>query len=88
LMKAYNTMKNNPKIEVEISGHTDSRGSNSSNQRLSESRASSVKEWLVAKGIDGNRITTIGFGEDKPIVPNDSPENMLKNRRIEFKRIK
>ncbi len=88
LMKAYNTLINNPKIEVEISGHTDSRGSNSSNQSLSEARANSVKSWLVAKGIDGNRITTVGFGEDKPIAPNDSPENMLKNRRIEFKRIK
>jgi outer membrane protein OmpA-like peptidoglycan-associated protein len=88
LMKAYNTMANNPKIEVEISGHTDSRGSNSSNQRLSEDRANSVKFWLVAKGIDGSRITTVGYGEDRPIAPNDSPENMLKNRRIEFKRIK
>lgn len=88
LMKAYNTMKNNPAIEVEISGHTDSRGSNSKNQVLSEQRANSVKEWLVSKGIDGNRITTVGFGEDNPIAPNDSEENMLKNRRIEFKRTK
>jgi len=88
LMKAYNTMKNNPKIFVEISGHTDSRGSNSSNQRLSEARANSVKEWLVSKGIDGNRIATVGYGEDNPLVPNDSPDNMLKNRRIEFKRVK
>jgi outer membrane protein OmpA-like peptidoglycan-associated protein len=88
LMKAYNTMINNPKFEVEISGHTDSRGSNASNQRLSEARANSVKDWLVAKGIDGNRITTVGYGEDKPLVPNDSPDNMLKNRRIEFKRVK
>jgi outer membrane protein OmpA-like peptidoglycan-associated protein len=88
LMKAYTTMKNNPTIEVEISGHTDSRGSNSSNQRLSEARANSVKAWLVEKGIDGNRITTVGMGEDMPLVPNDSPENMTKNRRIEFKRTK
>jgi len=88
LMKAFNTMKNNPKMEVEISGHTDSRGSNSGNQRLSESRANSVKDWLVARGIDGNRITTVGYGEDMPIAPNDSPYNMQKNRRIEFKRIK
>lgn len=88
LMKAYNTMKNNPAIEVEISGHTDSRGSAEKNQVLSENRANSVKVWLVEKGIDGNRITTVGYGEDKPIAPNDSPENMAKNRRIEFKRIK
>lgn len=88
LMKAYNTMKNNPAIEVEISGHTDSRGSNQKNQVLSEQRANSVKEWLVAKGISADRITTVGYGEDKPIAPNDSEENMLKNRRIEFKRTK
>lgn len=88
LMKAYNTMKNSPAIEVEISGHTDSRGSNEKNQVLSENRANSVKSWLVAKGIDGKRITTVGYGEDKPIAPNDTQENMLKNRRIEFKRTK
>lgn len=88
LMKAYNTMINNPAIEVEISGHTDSRGSNSANQSLSERRANSVKDWLVSKGINSARITTVGHGEDMPIAPNDSPENMLKNRRIEFKRTK
>lgn len=88
LMKAYNTMMNNPAIEVEISGHTDSRGSNQKNQVLSEQRANSVKEWLVAKGISADRITTVGYGEDKPIAPNDTDENMLKNRRIEFKRTK
>lgn len=88
LTKALNTMRNNPNIEVEISGHTDSRGSNSANQSLSERRANSVKAWLVSNGIDGNRITTVGYGEDQPIAPNDSPENMLKNRRIEFKRTK
>lgn len=88
LLTTLNTLKNNPNIEVEISGHTDSRGSNESNQILSEKRANSVKEWLVNKGIDPSRITTIGYGEERPIAPNDTPENMLKNRRIEFKRTK
>jgi outer membrane protein OmpA-like peptidoglycan-associated protein len=88
LMTAFNALKDNPSIEVEISGHTDSRGSDSKNQQLSEDRANSVKAWLVGKGINGNRITTVGYGESQPLVPNDSPENMLKNRRIEFKRTK
>lgn len=88
LMKTLATMQNNPAIEVEISGHTDSRGSNSSNQNLSERRANSVKEWLVSKGIDGNRITTVGYGEDRPVDTNDTQEGMARNRRIEFKRIK
>lgn len=88
LMKTLTTMQNNPAIEVEISGHTDSRGSNSSNQNLSERRANSVKAWLVEKGIDGNRITTVGYGEDKPVDTNDTPEGMARNRRIEFKRTK
>jgi len=88
LMKAYNTLVNNPNIVVEISGHTDSRGSNASNQNLSQSRADAVKDWLVAKGIAPDRIETVGYGEDKPIAPNDTDDNMYKNRRIEFKRIK
>jgi outer membrane protein OmpA-like peptidoglycan-associated protein len=88
LTTTLNSLKNNPNIEVEISGHTDSRGTDAKNQTLSEARANSVKDWLVAKGINPARITTVGYGETKPIAPNDSPENMLKNRRIEFKRIK
>src|SRR4030095_5873578 len=88
LMNAYNSMLEIPSMEVEISGHTDSRGSDEKNQILSEDRANSVKAWLVAKGINPNRITTVGYGENRPLVPNDSPENMLKNRRIEFKRTK
>jgi OmpA-OmpF porin, OOP family len=47
-----------------------------------------VKGWLVSKGIASDRITAVGYGEDKPRVANDSPENRRLNRRIEFKRIK
>src|SRR5690606_5687496 len=85
---ALKTMQDNPEIVVEISGHTDSDGSNSYNQQLSYDRANSVKQWLVNNGIDANRIETQGFGEDRPIAPNDTPENKLKNRRIEFKRVR
>ena len=85
---ALKTMQENPEIVVEISGHTDSDGSDSYNQRLSQDRANAVKFWLVENGVDGNRIETVGYGEDNPIAPNDTPENKLKNRRIEFKRIR
>lgn len=85
---ALKTMQDHPEIIVEISGHTDSDGSDSYNQQLSQDRANSVKQWLVNNGISGDRIETVGYGEDRPIAPNDSPENKLKNRRIEFKRVR
>jgi outer membrane protein OmpA-like peptidoglycan-associated protein len=88
LMKALMTLQTYPEISVEISGHTDDVGSNSSNQKLSQRRADAVKGWLVAKGISGDRITAVGYGEEKPRVANDTPENKRLNRRIEFKRIK
>jgi len=87
-LKALTTLQTYPEISVEISGHTDDVGSNSSNQKLSQRRADAVKGWLVAKGISGDRITAVGYGEEKPRVANDTPENKRLNRRIEFKRIK
>lgn len=88
LMQALKTLQTYPDIVVEISGHTDDVGSNASNQKLSQRRADSVKGWLVSKGIPAERITAVGYGEDKPRVANDSAENRRLNRRIEFKRIK
>jgi outer membrane protein OmpA-like peptidoglycan-associated protein len=85
LMKAYNTLRTHPEIKlIEISGHTDDVGNATQNMTLSKNRAKAVKDWLVQKGIDGNRINTVGFGKTKPSVPNTSPENRFKNRRIEF----
>lgn len=77
-----------PEIEVEISGHTDNVGKKSSNIKLSQKRAESVKAWLVSKGVDPKRITAKGYGPDQPVAPNDTPDNKRKNRRIEFKRTK
>jgi len=88
LMDAFKTLQTYPDISVEISGHTDNVGSNSSNQKLSQRRAESVKGWLVAKGISADRITAVGYGEESPRVANDTPQNKRLNRRIEFKRIK
>jgi outer membrane protein OmpA-like peptidoglycan-associated protein len=88
LQKALRTLRTYPEIEVEISGHTDDVGSSSSNQKLSQLRAESVMNWLTEHGVDANRLTAVGYGEDQPMVTNDSPENRQKNRRIEFKRVR
>lgn len=77
-------LRDNPTARVQVAGHTDSDGSDSSNQTLSERRAQSVFQYLVSKGIAGNRLTTVGYGEASPVVPNDSAANKARNRRIEF----
>jgi len=77
-------LRDNPSARVQIAGHTDSDGSESSNQTLSERRAQSVYQYLVNKGIAGNRLTSVGYGESNPIVANDNAANKARNRRIEF----
>jgi len=69
---------------VQIAGHTDSDGSESYNQGLSEQRAASVYTYLVQRGVSASRMTTLGFGEGNPVVPNTSAANKAMNRRIEF----
>jgi len=78
------TLLENTNARVQIAGHTDSDGSNEYNQTLSEQRAASVFNYLVSKGVPANRLTTIGFGETMPVVPNTSSANKAQNRRIEF----
>ncbi|MGQ9848152.1 MAG: OmpA family protein [Bacteroidales bacterium] len=87
LWNAYQTLKNYPEMIVEISGHTDNVGTRKNNIELSIRRANAVKEWLVKRGIEAERIQTKGYGPDRPIAPNDSEENKRKNRRIEFLRL-
>jgi outer membrane protein OmpA-like peptidoglycan-associated protein len=88
LEKAYQTLINNTGIVVEVAGHTDDIGSARYNLKLSQARAEVVMNWLIAKGIDAERLSARGYGERKPFAPNNSPENRAKNRRIEFERIK
>jgi len=78
----------NPDIEIEISAHTDSRASDEHNFKLSDNRAASVMNYILSKGISSNRITAHGYGETRPIAPNDTEENMQLNRRVEFKIVK
>ena len=88
LAKAYSTLKYYPELEIEIQGHTDNVGAAETNMKLSQERAAAVKAYLVNKGIGENRITIKGYGEEKPIASNDTPEGRQKNRRIEFVRTK
>lgn len=72
-------------LNIEIAGHTDNSGNPYLNLLLSEKRAKSIKKYLVEKGIEASRISTIGYGGEKPIASNDSEETMKLNRRVEFK---
>ncbi|MCB9743424.1 MAG: OmpA family protein [Alphaproteobacteria bacterium] len=75
----------NPDItKVEVAGHTDSDGSETANQRLSQSRVESVVKYLASKGVDESRLVAKGYGESQPIAPNDTKDNKAKNRRVEF----
>jgi len=88
LSRAFNALNDNPEIAVEIQGHTDNQGNPASNLKLSQARADAVKAWLLKKGIAAPRLTTKGFGPDKPIASNATPEGRQQNRRIEFARLK
>ena len=72
-------------IHVEVGGHTDSRGSQALNKALSQSRATAIKNYLVSKGIDSQRLKAVGYGEKRPLVKNNSAKNRQINRRVEFK---
>lgn len=85
LFHAVQVLLRNPDMRIEIQGHTDNIGSETYNQRLSERRAEMVKNYLVARGVDRNRLRTQGFGETKPIADNKTADGRAINRRIEFK---
>jgi len=76
-------MKHRRSASVEISGHTDNVGNAKTNKTLSLKRAQACRTYLISKGIEGDRITAVGFGGERPVGPNDSDENRQKNRRIE-----
>lgn len=80
----YNFLTENPKVRVLITGHTDSQGSESHNQVLSEGRANSVKEAMIDRGIDPSRLETNGKGESEPIDTNDTEEGRQNNRRVQI----
>jgi OOP family OmpA-OmpF porin len=77
-------LEKNPDLRVRIDGHTDSRGEVAHNQKLSERRAEAVRSFFVENGISASRLEARGFGETQPAGPNDTPENLQLNRRVEF----
>ncbi len=77
-------LKNYPNTNIEIQGHTDSRGTDDYNMGLSINRATAVRDYLRQNGISALRMTTKGFGESAPAYSNDTQEGMAQNRRVEF----
>lgn len=88
LQSLANYLKENPKIRIEIQGHTDNVGNPKDNDALSSNRAFSVKAAIEEFGIDGSRITAKGFGSSKPIADNHNEDGRAKNRRTEFMIVK
>lgn len=80
----YDVLQANPKISLEVQGHTDNVGAAALNMKLSQQRADSVKEYLQKKGIAGDRLVAKGYGMTQPLVPNDTAANKALNRRVQF----
>ncbi|MBP5368147.1 MAG: OmpA family protein [Bacteroidales bacterium] len=85
LNRLVDLLKLNPQFKVELSAHTDDKGADAYNMKLSDRRANSVVNYLKLKGIPSNRLVAKGYGKTMPLVPNTSDENRAINRRVEFK---
>jgi len=84
LDRVVDFLKRNQTVEIEISGHTDNKGSDEYNLNLSQGRSQSVVDYLTSQGISSTRLTARGYGEGKPIDTNDTDEGRANNRRVEF----
>jgi len=78
-------LNNNPMVtKFRLEGYTDNQGDEAANMLLSQARGDAVVAWMTAHGIDGTKIWAKGYGPKHPVSPNDSPEHMAQNRRVEF----
>lgn len=79
------TLRENPDIDIEVAGHTDSSGNDDYNMNLSQQRADTVRTYLISKGVDADRISARGYGETQPIASNADRDGMAANRRVELR---
>ena len=86
LDKVGASLANFPDLKVEVAGHTDSRGAHAMNTKLSQSRAETVREYLIGRGVAGSQLTARGYGPDKPIGDNATDSGRARNRRVELHR--
>jgi outer membrane protein OmpA-like peptidoglycan-associated protein len=84
LNEVAQALKDNPTLEVEVQGHTDSQGNDKSNLKLSQNRANSVRTYLIKQGVVSSRMTAVGYGENQPIADNRTADGRSQNRRVEF----
>ena len=84
LNELIKVLTDNPTLKLKIEAHTDSIGIDQNNMQLSENRAKAVADYLIKKGISSERITSIGYGENRPIADNSTEKGRAQNRRVEF----
>jgi len=87
LDEVASSLKSIPEVRVEVAGHTDSTGSRALNQRLSQARAETVRQYLIDRGVEPHRLTARGYGPDQPVADNNTPDGRAMNRRVELVRI-
>src|SRR5258706_4022736 len=85
LTRVLEVLNEMPSLKIEVSSHTDNRGSDEYNQKLSHARAQSVVDYLISKGISADRVIAKGYGKTQPVASNDTDEGRQLNRRTEFK---
>ncbi len=84
LDEVADVLRSNPTIHIRIEGHTDSKGNNRYNKKLSDKRAASVLQYLTDKGIEAYRLESVGYGEERPIEDNSTDAGRAANRRVEI----